>query len=420
MNDRIISREDISVLKVTDGECAICKPPRSVCGDLKCQTSLKYLTILKLDKINSVDHIEGNSPPSVFIGSFGYPKVNMGPMVPPIQGNTMIYDYPEEWLTKSMFEILEMRSNLVYGKFKIDVRNMFSNPQYEKTLEMILCENSPYVEIDLYKKPSKKMTISNQNTLFGPSAPLKTMNISDTKTDFKIEKIFYDTDLRANDAIIDMYENNVSISKIQKTVSMGMCGLGKKRKIIPTRWSITAVDDIISKDILDLIKTYPVLTEYRVFTLKVFDNVYTIILLPFKWSYGWLEAWHPNTFWNTQNLQPIIHTDKEGFQNRTTYAKNLGGSYYAGRLAVVEALKKMRRQSSAIVFREIHEKYLFPLGVWNVREGMRATMKSEPSIFNNLEDTIKFAMNTLTIDKKIWMHNTVFGDLVYQKKILSF
>ncbi len=51
---------------------------------------------------------------------------------------------------------------------------------------------------------------------------------------------------------------------------------------------------------------------------------------------------------------------------------------------------------------------------------MRATMKSEPKIFNNLEDTIKFAMNTLTIDKKIWMHNTVFGDLVYQKKILSF
>ena len=98
----------------------------------------------------------------------------------------------------------------------------------------------------------------------------------------------------------------------------------------------------------------------------------------------------------------------------------MGGSYYAGRLAVVEALKKMRRQSSAIVFREIHEKYLFPLGVWNVREGMRATMKSEPKIFNNLEDTIKFAMNTLTIDKKIWMHNTVFGDLVYQKKILSF
>ena len=159
MNDRIISREDISVLEVTDGECAICKPPRSVCGDLKCQTSLKYLTILKLDKINSVDHIEGNSPPSVFIGSFGYPKVNMGPMVPPIQGNTMIYDYPEEWLTKSMFEILEMRSNLVYGKFKIDVRNMFSNPQYEKTLEMILCENSPYVEIDLYKKPSKKPSL---------------------------------------------------------------------------------------------------------------------------------------------------------------------------------------------------------------------------------------------------------------------
>ena len=46
------------------------------------------------------DSINGSSPPSVFVGSYGYPKVGVGPMLPPIHGNTTLLDNPEQWIGK--------------------------------------------------------------------------------------------------------------------------------------------------------------------------------------------------------------------------------------------------------------------------------------------------------------------------------
>jgi hypothetical protein len=46
--------------------------------------------------------LSGATPPSVFIGRYGYPKVKVGPMVPPFHGDTTILDKPEMWLGKSL------------------------------------------------------------------------------------------------------------------------------------------------------------------------------------------------------------------------------------------------------------------------------------------------------------------------------
>ncbi|MEM3173248.1 MAG: hypothetical protein QXE82_06875, partial [Candidatus Nitrosotenuis sp.] len=55
----------------------------------------EYLS--KYANLFSSDSISGSSPPSVFVGSFGYPKVGVGPMVPPIHGDTSLLDTPERW-----------------------------------------------------------------------------------------------------------------------------------------------------------------------------------------------------------------------------------------------------------------------------------------------------------------------------------
>ena len=54
----------------------------------------------------SSDSISGSSPPSVFVGSYGYPKVGVGPMVPPIHGDTSLLDLPEKWLGKTLEDIV--------------------------------------------------------------------------------------------------------------------------------------------------------------------------------------------------------------------------------------------------------------------------------------------------------------------------
>ena len=67
---------------------------------------------MRLERFQNVENIYGNSPPSIFVGSYNYPKVNIGPMVPPVTGDTSIYDFPERWLDKSLEEILNFRSSL--------------------------------------------------------------------------------------------------------------------------------------------------------------------------------------------------------------------------------------------------------------------------------------------------------------------
>jgi len=56
----------------------------------------------KYGNLFSSDSISGTSPPSVFVGSYNYPKVFVGPMVPPIHGDTSLLDSPEKWKGKSL------------------------------------------------------------------------------------------------------------------------------------------------------------------------------------------------------------------------------------------------------------------------------------------------------------------------------
>jgi hypothetical protein len=45
-----------------------------------------------------VKDLAGCSPPAVFVGRYGYPKVDIGPLLPPEFGDTSIMDKPEMWV----------------------------------------------------------------------------------------------------------------------------------------------------------------------------------------------------------------------------------------------------------------------------------------------------------------------------------
>jgi hypothetical protein len=88
--------------------------------------------------------IEGSSPPSVFIGRFGYPKVNIGPMIPPIHGDTSEMDTPELWIGKKIDDIVDFRSQLVRGMHRVDIFDVeSSNKIVEITRELALAPMGP-------------------------------------------------------------------------------------------------------------------------------------------------------------------------------------------------------------------------------------------------------------------------------------
>jgi hypothetical protein len=182
--------------------------------------------------------------------------------------------------------------------------------------------------------------------------------------------------LKAARAVSTLYEKGVLISKIQRAFSVGAFGLNDNRRLVPTRWSITAVDSIISKDQMEQIKLFPEINEYRVYESQYLDNRFEVLMIPGAWSYEAMEAWYPGTIWNPSGRHAVMFSDWEGYEGRNKYA-TIGGCYYAARLAVGELLTRERRQAGVVVLREAHPGYIMPVGVWQVRETVRHAVKQK-------------------------------------------
>ena len=366
------------VTRAANSLCVLCKGSRMLCGKTRCPIMVKVNYFLKSAPLMETQDIDGVSPPSVFIGRIGYPHVYIGPLVPPVHENTAIFDSPENWFGKSMDEIVGFRSLLIRGKHLVNVTKINDAGKIlDQTRELALADTCVDTELNLTKKPQGSITMSDDVQPFGPSAPIRDLHVGNARYDQKIEKAYYDTDLRATPAIVDLYNRGVTVTKIQKAFSVGAFGVEKNRRLVPTRWSITAVDDTISKSLVAQVKTYPEINEYRVYESNYLDNVFEILLLPQQWSYESMEAWYPGTVWNPNGSTVAIYSDWEGNSGRTTYA-SIGGCYYSGRLAICEQLLKERRQATAIVLREARPGYIMPIGVWQVRENVRNAMRQKP------------------------------------------
>ena len=210
------------------------------------------------------------------------------------------------------------------------------------------------------------------------------------------------------------------VTRIQRALSIGMFGEGPRRRLVPTRWSITAVDSTISSKLIEKVKGFQTIDEYRVYSFGVYDNQYVAILLPEPWRFEWIEAWFPNTTWNQFSQEPYMIGDYEEYFGRRTYAK-VGGCYYSTRLAVTEELEKEKRQASAIVLRETYPGYLMPLGVWNVRESIRELMKQKPEKFGTFQAALVAALAKMRISPTKWKGTSVLiSRELTQAKITSF
>ena len=130
---------------------------------------------------------------------------------------------------------------------------------------------------------------------FGPSAPIRDLIVSNARWDRQIGKAYSDTDLKATNAVLEIYGKGVLVTKIQRAFSVGAFGLKKNRRLVPTRWSITAVDSIISKELMEKVKIFPEINEYRIYESRYLDNIFEVLMIPSAWSYEIIEAWHPGT-----------------------------------------------------------------------------------------------------------------------------
>jgi hypothetical protein len=398
--------------------CHICKGSKNLCGKDRCPLMIKFYSHARTKRLIDTQDLHGSSPPGVFVGRYGYPKVDIGPLVPPDLGDTTLMDTPERWMGRSIEEIVDFRFRLVRGKHLVDVKDFQSAGRIvDYTRELALAINSVDVEANFSKKPSGRIVLDDNIQPFGPSARLERLHITTPKYDHKVEKAYYDTDLRATEAVKGLYKDEVLISRIQKAFSVGAFGVERNRRLVPTRWSITAVDDILGKDLLRSTRTFPLINEFRVYDWDQLDNRWSVLLTPTSWRYELIEAWYPNTVWNPLGKQVEIISSHEFFNERKDYAE-IGGCYYAARLAVNELLQRERRQAGAVIFREAHPGYLLPVGVWNVRENVRMALTQRPRRFNTLDQALAHVQTRMDIPTSTWVnHSEVLKDMKHQRRL---
>jgi hypothetical protein len=363
--------------------------------------------------------IDGSSPPSLFVGEYGYPHVRVGPMVPPYHGDTSILDNPELWLGKSLEEIVNYRINLLKGTMIHNVSKI-SDRYIESLQDLALSKRAVDSTMTFEKTPSQylnEMVLSKSNpeeipTVF--SAPVSEFKIYPSTSDVKIEKKYYDGDLLASDAVVELYENNVDITRIAKVLSIGMLGRKKNRKLVPTKWSITAADDIVSMNLLKKIKDNTVLDCHLVFYFNHLGNYYSIIFIPDDvWNFEMIESWIDT------NGRVHIGSDYESGKNIEHYP-SIAGAYFAARLAAAEYLFKKRKKSSVLILREIHPEYFMSLGVWQIREGIRESLKSKGKKFETFDSALKYGVSKTSLSINEWIKNSSIIRNKKQKRISDY
>jgi hypothetical protein len=352
--------------------------------------------------------LAGATPPSVFIGRYGYPKVKVGPMVPPLHGDTTIFDKPEMWFGKSLEDIVNYRLSLVRGVLDVNV-HVPSGRYIESLQELAMAAKSAESEVLFEKKPIADIEREKdlgESAPFGPVAPLKSFRTASLSIDKRLEKVYYDKDLHAAEAVVDLYKEEVEVSRIHRVLSVGMLGLQKNRRLVPTRWSISATDDIISVSLIKSLVSNAQIDFFEVYKYSHLGNYYSVILIPDNvWSFEMKEIW----FDNNGNLgMGLDFEDARGLDHYPFIA----GAYFAARLGITEHLSKRRRKAAALILREIHSDYVMPVGVWQVREGIREALKTEKRQFESFEKAVSFACMNLSASKAEWIK----GSKIFEHK----
>ncbi len=352
---------------------------------------LRELTrTMRLRSVECGTELEGSTPPSVFVGSYDWPKVYAGPMFATVCGDTAYMDSPERWVPDgaSTGDVVSYRMGLVRGKRRVDVGD--TGCRFAEGLRDIALSDSPLDGEASFRRPPSGASYGDEHLPHGPSGELLGFKAEAGRWEPRLERAYYDTDLPAADAVHELHLGGVDFSRVQKAFSAGAFGLGGRRRLVPTRWSITACDSTLAGRLLSDVRHYDIIDGFRLHEFESLGNRYAVILTPTAWQYEWTEA-----FLHIIGREELVFSDWESNAGKKGYS-SVGGCYYSSKFAVLEALDAVKRQAGAIVLREAYPGYV-PLGVFNVRENVRAAMREKPRVFNTLREALERAQEGLRL-----------------------
>ncbi len=382
-------------------------------------------TSFKTRNIGNVSKLDSNSPPSVFIGSkLRYPLVNVGILSPLARDeNAWLYDDAKHWANNNfeINDVVKIREGLLNSRFQSNVSDSRAKKKFVQIAQEIAVASKP-VDVELELK--RGLNFENQKdrvvTPHGMKAGLKQAKITgNVKVSRRVDKVIND-DLKASEGIDYLYSKGFDEYSLSKILSVGVLGMKTKKRLVPTRWSITATDDTLGKQLISNLKDYKWIENYELFFGEFMGNQYMILLFPNVFSYELFELYMPGSSWNpSQELKAA--TDFESHFGRKNYASGTAGGYYAARLPILEYLNSIKRQASVLVIRLETPSYWAALGVWVVRESVRKALQKKMEFLSRedlLEGVKKIGNIKFNFDcSKILERSKLLEDLGNQTKL---
>ena len=372
--------------------CTRCKGYKRLCGLPTCPILDKFRWQVSTMANFRGRRVEGLTPPSALVGEAGYPQVRVYYMIPAARSEeeAAYHESPQEWARRRepLSAIIRLRSMMLAAGMRVPAKDPWL--LYETEISLAAVSTRPVdSEALLKKQPIPRLVFNGVTKPVGPTAPARKIIVEGSPSIPRaLEKAISD-DLRALDAVWELHRQGIDVYTIQRALSLGLIGSQKRRKIVPTRWAITAVDDMVSQHLRRELRDRRESGEVRIYYREYLGNKFLVITMPGPGRFEWFEAWHPAGVWTMEARSPIYWKVYEDPRGRQTSSD---GGFSAARMAVLEELAKRGEKADVVIVREILPSYYAPVGNWHIRETVKQAMGSGPIAVN---PTLKEVMELL-------------------------
>jgi len=377
---------------------------RGVARFCKLNTCPYYRGLLKdvsFSRISGSGVVAGPTPPTILVGEAGYPRVLVGPAVGIVESLDIGFlERPSSWLDLTLERLLAMRLSLLYGRVRRAVGDVRKEVKLVEVVQESAASSKPVdVEISLSGRLSLRPGFSIRAIPYGPSAKIEDVKLmGDVKIPKRVENLIGDMDLTAEESLATLHRNGLDEYYLTRVFSAGLLGRRRERRLVPTEWSITAVDDILSRKLYESVRGNRLINDFRLHSFQALENAAHIILTPTPWMYELLEGWlkHPST---------SPYSDHEFLRPRRTYADKTGGAYYAVRLSLLRYLHSRGEQAGAVVFFEVFPGWI-PLGVWRFREIVRKALETPHTRCQTLREVLEVVAPRLRLPLESYLRKS--------------
>ncbi|WP_254765702.1 DNA repair protein NreA [Salinilacihabitans rarus] len=372
----------------------------------------------KFDDALSGDSLVGSTAPSIFVGRSNYPDIPVGVLSPVgDEGAAEEYVTDGNWYRRGygIDDVLQRRTGLLNSnkRANVDAPGIASRlaPSVHDVWdgfvgvqrEVAISDRPVDLEIGLDGKPDLGLDAGTDvATPRGPRATARDAELRENPhVPRPVRKTLEDDDWQAQGAMTYLYRRGFDVYEINSILSAGALGEAANRRLVPTRWSITAVDDTVGQYLRGRIRNEPSVDEVQVWANEYVGNRYWVILAPGSWEFELVEMKAPGSIWNPDPEGNVwMASASEGYEGRSSYVEETAGAYYAARLGVLEYLESIGRQAKCLVLREVSDDYWAPVGVWQVRESVRNAFEGEYGTAETFHGAVAAVASRLPVSRE--------------------